>query len=129
MLFRKALDRSDAVLPDAPAFQIVFDATGNPNSMAGTLRYARFTGRIVYVGITKEPVLIDDPPFHRRELSLLASRNAVAADFPRILAMIQSGQIDTRPWISHRCEFGELPAKMDEWLLPDSCVIKAVVSS
>jgi alcohol dehydrogenase len=117
-----------ACLPDAPAFQIVFDATGNPNSMAGTLRFARFTGRIVYVGITKEPVLLDDPLFHRRELSLLASRNAVASDFPRILAMIQSGQINTRPWISHRCEFGELPEQMEAWLLPHSRVIKAVVA-
>lgn len=116
-----------AALPDAPAFQIVFDATGNPNSMAATLRFARFTGRIVYVGITKEPVLLDDPLFHRRELTLLASRNAVSADFPRILAMIQSAQINTRPWISHRCEFSELPAQMDGWLLPESRVIKAVV--
>jgi alcohol dehydrogenase len=117
-----------AGLADEAAFQIVFDATGHAGSMAGTLRYARFTGRIVYVGITKEPVMIDDPLFHRRELTLLASRNAVASDFPRILGMIQSGQIDTRPWISHRCEFGELPTQMEAWLMPDSRVIKAVVS-
>ncbi len=117
-----------STLPDAPAFQIIFDATGNPNSMAGALRFARFTGRIIYVGITKEPVLIDDPLFHRRELTLLASRNAVAADFPRILAMIQSGQINTRPWISHRCEFSELPEQMETWLQPESRVIKAVVT-
>lgn len=117
-----------AALPDESAFQIVFDATGNPNSMAGSLRFARFTGRIVYVGITKEPVTIDDPLFHRRELTLLASRNAQSSDFPRILAMIQSGQINTRPWISHRCEFGELPARMEAWLLPESRVIKAIVS-
>ncbi len=112
---------------DEPAFQIVFDATGHAGSMAGTLRYARFTGRIVYVGITKEPVTIDDPLFHRRELTLLASRNAVAADFPRILGMIQSGVINTRPWISHRCEFGELPGEMEGWLRPEARVIKAVV--
>jgi threonine dehydrogenase-like Zn-dependent dehydrogenase len=55
-------------------------------------------------------------------------RNAVASDFPRILAMIQSGQINTRPWISHRCEFGELPEQMEAWLLPQSRVIKAVVA-
>ena len=113
---------------DEPAFQIVFDATGHAGSMAGTLRYARFTGRIVYVGITKEPVMIDDPLFHRRELTLLASRNAVAADFPRILGMIQSGVIDTRPWISHRCEFGDLPEQMEGWLRPEARVIKAVVA-
>jgi 2-desacetyl-2-hydroxyethyl bacteriochlorophyllide A dehydrogenase len=117
-----------ASLPDEPATQIVFDATGNPNSMAGALRFARFTGRVVYVGITKEPVIIDDPLLHRRELSILASRNAVATDFPRILTMIQSGQIDTRPWISHRCTFSDLPSQMDHWLLPESRVIKAVVT-
>jgi 2-desacetyl-2-hydroxyethyl bacteriochlorophyllide A dehydrogenase len=115
-------------LPAEPAFQAVFDATGHAGSMAGALQYARFTGRIVYVGITKEPVALDDPLFHRRELTLLASRNAVASDFPRILGMIQSGQIDTRPWISHRCGFRELPASMEAWLQPDSRVIKAVVS-
>ena len=115
-------------LADEGAFQIVFDATGHAGSMAGTLRYARFTGRIVYVGITKEPVMIDDPLFHRRELTLFASRNAVTADFPRILGMIQSGQIDTRPWISHRCEFAELPGAMEGWLKPEARVIKAVVA-
>lgn len=115
-------------LADEGAFQVVFDATGHAGSMAGALRFARFTGRIVYVGITKEPVAIDDPLFHRRELTLLASRNAVAADFPRILGMIQEGVIDTRPWISHRCVFAELPGKMEEWLKPEARVIKAVVS-
>jgi 2-desacetyl-2-hydroxyethyl bacteriochlorophyllide A dehydrogenase len=117
-----------ASLPGEPAAQIVFDATGNPNSMANALRFARFTGRVVYVGITKEPVTIDDPLLHRRELSLLASRNAVASDFPRILGMIQSGLINTRPWISHRSSFQDLPSQMDSWLLPASRVIKAVVT-
>ncbi|MEQ1751037.1 MAG: zinc-binding alcohol dehydrogenase family protein [Prosthecobacter sp.] len=114
-------------LPDEPCAQIVFDATGHPGSMARTVRLARFTGRIVYVGITKEPVPLDDPLFHRRELTLLASRNAVATDFPRILSLIQSGQIDTWPWITHRCDFDELPVKMAEWVKPQNAVVKAVV--
>jgi 2-desacetyl-2-hydroxyethyl bacteriochlorophyllide A dehydrogenase len=114
-------------LPDEPCAQVVFDATGHPGSMARTLNFARFTGRIIYVGITKEPVLLDDPLFHRRELTLLASRNAVASDFPRILGLIQSGQIDTRPWITHRCDFDDLPLKMTEWVNPGSAVVKAVV--
>lgn len=115
-------------LPDEPCAQVVFDATGHPGSMAGTLRFARFTGRIVYVGITKEPVPLDDPLFHRRELTLLASRNAVASDFPRILSLIESGQIDTRPWITHRCALADLPESMPGWVKPGSGVVKAVVS-
>ena len=117
-----------ASLPDEFRAQVVFDATGHPASMSRALSYARFTGRIVYVGITKEPLQLDDPLFHRRELTLLASRNAPSADFPRILAMIQSGQIDTAPWISHRCAFEALPIQIDLWLKPESSVIKAVVA-
>jgi alcohol dehydrogenase len=114
-------------LPDQPFAQVIFDATGHCGSMARTLTLARFTGRIVYVGITKEPVLLNDPLFHRRELTLLASRNAVSSDFPRILGLIQSGQIDTLPWITHRSEFEELPMKMVQWVKPMSGVVKAVV--
>jgi alcohol dehydrogenase len=96
--------------------------------MARALKLARFTGRIIYVGITKEPVLLDDPLFHRRELTLLASRNAVASDFPRILSLIASGQIDTRPWITHRCSLDELPSQMPEYVKPCTGVVKAVIS-
>lgn len=108
--------------------QVVFDATGHAGSMSQTLNYAKFTGRIVFVGITKEPFALDDPLLHRRELTLLASRNALSADFPRIIGLIESGQIDTHPWISHRSDFDHLPGSFPEWVRPGSGVIKAIVS-
>jgi alcohol dehydrogenase len=116
-----------SVAPDEASAQIVFDATGHAGSMGNAFRFARFTGKVVYVGITKEPVLLDDPLFHRRELTLLASRNAVAADFARILSLIEEGKINTNAWISHRAEFDELPSAMAEWIEPTSGVVKAVV--
>lgn len=118
------------VLSEPPAeasAQCVFDATGHPGSMASSLRFARFTGRVLYVGITKEPVPLDDPLFHRRELTLLASRNAVASDFTRILDLIESGHINTDAWISHRAEFQDLPNAMAQWIQPGSGVVKAMV--
>ena len=119
------------VLREPPAeqcAQVVFDATGHHGSMASAFRYAKFTGRVVYVGITKEPVPLDDPLFHRRELTLLASRNAVASDFHRILDLIEAGKINTDAWISHRAAFDDLPAAMAEWVKPGSGVVKAVVA-
>lgn len=113
--------------PAAPVAQVVFDATGSAASMAGSLALARFTGRVIYVGITREPVPVDDALLHRRELTLLASRNARAADFPRILALIAEGRIDTRPWITHRCGIDELPQALPAWLQPGSGLVKAVV--
>lgn len=115
-------------LPDDPFAQVIFDATGHPGSMANALNLARFTGRIIYVGITKEPVQINDPLFHRRELTLYASRNAVSSDFRRILSLIYNGQIDTRPWITHRCIVDELPDRMIQWVQPGANVVKAVVT-
>lgn len=114
-------------LPEGFAAQVLFDATGHAGSMAQCFSYVRFSGRVVFVGITKESVGLDDPLFHRRELTLMASRNAVSSDFPRILSLIQTGQIDTRPWITHRCTFQELPQVMPDWIKPENAVLKGIV--
>lgn len=113
--------------PHEASAQIVFDATGYAGSMSASLRFAKFTGTIVFVGITKDPVPVDDPLFHRRELTLRASRNAIASDFTRILDLIATGRINTHAWISHRARFDELPEAMAAWVQPGSTVVKAVV--
>jgi alcohol dehydrogenase len=116
-------------LPDGFAAQVIFDATGHSGSMAHSFHSSRFTGRIIFVGITKEPVLLDDPLFHRRELTLLASRNAVSSDFPRILSLIEKGQINTHPWITHRCAFQDLPMTMPQWIKSETAVLKGIVQA
>lgn len=114
--------------PSQPAADVVFDATGNPRAMAAAFGLASFGGRVCYVGITKEPITLDDPLLHRRELTLLASRNALPSDFTRIIQLIECGTIDTRPWISHPLAFDDLPDRMDAFVQPDSGVIKAVAT-
>ncbi len=106
---------------------VIFDATGHPGSMSRCFEYAAFGARVVYVGITSEPVNLPDPLFHRRELTLLATRNAVASDFPRILGLIREGRIQTGPWITHRASFDVVPEVFDSWLEPGSGVVKAVI--
>jgi len=107
---------------------LVVDATGSNNSMSHALTYCAFAGRLVYVGITQEPISFPHAPvLHRRELTLLGSRNALPPDFTRIIKLIEGGQIDTRPWISHRTGFEELPTVFPSYLKPETGVIKAVV--
>jgi threonine dehydrogenase-like Zn-dependent dehydrogenase len=53
-------------------------------------------------------VAIDDPLFHRREVTLHASRNS-CHDFPRIIQLIEQGRLDTRPWITHRLSLAQVP--------------------
>jgi 2-desacetyl-2-hydroxyethyl bacteriochlorophyllide A dehydrogenase len=109
--------------------QVVIDATGSNKSMANALSFCAFTGRLVYVGITQQEVTFPHAPvMHRRELTLLASRNALPGDFGRIIGLIEDGKIDTRPWITHHAAFDEMIEAFPNWLNPESGVIKAMVA-
>lgn len=107
---------------------VVVDATGSNVSMARSLNYVGFAGRLVFVGITTQEISFPHPLMHRREMTLLASRNALSADFGRIIELIETGRIDTRPWISHRAGFDEMIDRFEGWLDPASAVIKAIVA-
>jgi alcohol dehydrogenase len=108
---------------------VVIDATGHNESMSRCFEFAAFAGRIVYVGIASKEISFLHAPFlHRRELTIMASRNALSPDFPRIIGHIERGEIDTRPWLTHRAEFADLPQIFATWLQPSTGVIKAVVS-
>ena len=65
---------------------------------------------------------------HRREMSVLASRNALSGDFSRIIRLIEDGKIDTRPWMTHRAKLDEVPSRFTEWMQPETGVLKAIVS-
>ena len=108
---------------------VVIDATGSNKSMSHALNYCAFAGRLVYVGITQaELSFLHSPVMHRRELTLMASRNALAPDFSRIISLIETGRINTQPWITHRAPFSSVIDAFPGWLKPESGVIKAVVS-
>jgi alcohol dehydrogenase len=106
---------------------VVFDATGNTQSMFQAFHYAAHTGRVVFVGIVTDDVRFPDPLLHRRELTVFASRNALPAEFRRIIGLIEEGRIDTRPWVTHRTPFAELIERFPSYTRPETGVIKAVV--
>lgn len=105
---------------------VVIDATGNPKSMAGTFDLPAPGGRIVFVGLFQGDVTFNDPNFHRRELTLLASRNALPGTFRDIIALIEAGRIDTTPWITHRFTLADTPRRFPE-IAADPAVIKTVI--
>jgi alcohol dehydrogenase len=117
-----------ADLTNGQMADVVIDATGSNKSMVRALEFAAFAGRVVYVGITQQNLEFPHAPvMHRRELTLMASRNAVASDFTRIIKLIEDGQIDTRPWITHHAPFDAVPEVFPTWLKPEIGVIKAVI--
>jgi alcohol dehydrogenase len=106
---------------------MVIDATGSAASMANSLNYVGFAGRLVFVGITTQEIKFGHPLMHRREMTLLASRNALSADFTRIIRLIEEGKIDTRPWITHHAGLEGMIKEFPTWLKPETGVVKAIV--
>ena len=115
-------DVTDGHLPD-----VVIDATGSSASMSSAFGLVAPGGQLVYVGITTDEVKFRHPIFHKVEGTLLCSRNALPADFTRIIGLIEEGTIDTKPWITHRAGFDELPGIFPSYTKPETGVIKAIV--
>ncbi len=117
-----------AALTGGQLADVVIDATGSYKSMAHALGYCAFKGRLVYVGITQGEISFPHTPvMHRRELDILASRNALSRDFTRIIGLIEAGTIDTRPWITHHATFDGMIEAFPAWTRPETGVIKAIV--
>ena len=108
-------------------FDVVFDCTGNIRAMEAGFEYVAHAGSYVLVSIVTDRVSFLDPEFHRRETTLLGSRNATLADVTRVMDAIRSGHIDTAALNTHRAPLAELPEKMFEWMKPETGVMKAIV--
>jgi len=138
---RDVIEVDHALAADAPDFedqlraacdgqlpQVVLDATGNRFSMQRAFTLAAHGGRIVFVGLLMGDIAFDDPNFHKRELTLMASRNATPDTFKKVIAAVESGAIDTKPWITHRLGLLEVPEKF-EAIIAEPNLIKAIIET
>jgi len=123
-LAKNLTELSGGHLPD-----VVIDATGHTGSMSnGYELIANGGGRLVYVGITTDEVKFRHAVFHRPEGTLLCSRNALPDDFTRIINLIETGQLNTAPWITHRTGFEEVIQVFPSYILPETGVLKAMIA-
>ena len=66
----------------------------------------------MFLGIVQGALSFSDPDFHRKELTLLASRNAPASTFLHVIAQLEAGRVATAPWITHRFALEEVPTQL-----------------
>ena len=109
-------------LPD-----IVLDATGNVNSMHNAFSYVGSGGILVFIGLFIGDISFYDPEFHRKELTLMSSRNATPGDFSYVIRMLEEGRINLNPWITHRTSFDQVLHTFPEWLDRKQGVVKAMI--
>ena len=105
----------------------VFDATGSTGSMMRAFDYVAPSGALVFVGHNQEDITFKDGLFHRYEMTVMASRNAMADDFIGVINVLKAGKIDVTAWITNRASPEEIVAEFPRWLDRESGVIKAVL--
>ncbi len=106
---------------------VIFDATGNGRSMMDGFLYLAHGGRYVLVGLVNADICFSDPEFHKRETTLLSSRNATIDDFRWVMEAMASGTVAVEPLVSHRCSLTETVDSFSRWTTPEARVIKAVI--
>jgi 2-desacetyl-2-hydroxyethyl bacteriochlorophyllide A dehydrogenase len=106
---------------------VVFDATGHAKSMMNAFNLIAHGGRLVLVSLVKENITFYDPDFHRRETTLMSSRNATREDMEHVVRSIETGKVDASSFITHRAPFDQMIKAFESWLKPETKVIKAVV--
>jgi 2-desacetyl-2-hydroxyethyl bacteriochlorophyllide A dehydrogenase len=116
-----------SALTGADMFDAVFDATGNAAAMSAGFDYVAHGGRYVFLSIVSDRISFSDPDFHRREMTLMASRNATLVDFERVVDAMRQGRVPTRALNTHRTRLDQLADVLPQWMLPQTGVIKGIV--
>ena len=106
---------------------VLFDATGNAKSMMKAFNWVAHGGRYVLVSLVQDNITFFDPDFHRRELTLLSSRNATRQDMEHIVCSLEAVKMDGTSFITHRASLDQVIGQFESWLRPETGVIKAVV--
>jgi 2-desacetyl-2-hydroxyethyl bacteriochlorophyllide A dehydrogenase len=108
-------------------FDVVLDATGSPKAMMKGFSYVGHGGTYVLLSIVRAEITFSDPEFHKRETSLLGSRNATRDDFETVLDAMRTGRVPVAGLASHRGGFDEAPGLVPQWSTSEAGVIKALV--
>jgi len=133
LLFVDALPAGGGVVEGARAFtsgdgfDIVFDATGSQLAMEQGFDLVAHGGRYVLVSVVKETITFADPDFHRKEMTLLGSRNATNEDFQRVIAAIRGGHVPVDRLISHRTSLANAAWEIPVWATQKAGLIKAII--
>lgn len=112
----------------AEGFDVVFDATGNAAAIEAGFPLVAHGGSTVLVSVVKESITFADSEFHKRESRIIGSRNALKADFDRVIAAIRAGEVPTGAIASAVVPLAELPGQFAALAEDRDHLIKVLVT-
>jgi 2-desacetyl-2-hydroxyethyl bacteriochlorophyllide A dehydrogenase len=105
----------------------IIDATGNLKAINSAFQHLAHGGRYVLVGLQKENISFSHPEFHKREATLMSSRNATRSDFEHVMNCMKNGLVNPSTYITHQLSFDKVKEKFASLLDPANGVIKAMI--
>ncbi|RZK38978.1 MAG: zinc-binding alcohol dehydrogenase family protein [Pedobacter sp.] len=107
---------------------VVIDATGSQKAINNAFQYMAHGARFVLIGLQKGELSFSHPEFHKREGTLMSSRNATIEDFEHVIKSMKAGLVNPTTYITHQIAFEDVASEFASWLDPKNGVIKAMVS-
>jgi 2-desacetyl-2-hydroxyethyl bacteriochlorophyllide A dehydrogenase len=106
---------------------VIIDATGSLKAINTGFEYMAHSARYVLIGLQKGNLSFSHPEFHKREGTLMSSRNATREDFEHVIASMKQGEVHPTTYITHRVVFENVKDEFEHWLNPENGVIKAII--
>ena len=106
---------------------VLMDATGNKASMSRSVDLIRHGGKIVFIGLYIGELQLDDPTFHKKETTLLASRNATREDFECVIALMADGVLHEGLMVNKEYDFYSFGDGYKEDVVENKKLVKGVI--
>ena len=84
-LHERLLELTEGRGPD-----VVIEAIGTPATFRAAVEEVSFSGRVVYIGYSKEPGCYENRVFVQKELDILGSRTAQPEDFHAVISLLEN---------------------------------------
>ena len=110
------------------SYHTVIDATGNRAAIESGFAKIAHGGQYILIGLQKEAISFIHPEFHKREATLMSSRNATREDFLYVMDLLRNKQINAQDFISHHVAWADVDEVFPKIHLPEMGVIKALIS-
>lgn len=106
---------------------LVMDATGNKASMTNAVNLIRHGGKLLFIGLYIGDLIIDDPTFHKKESTLLSSRNATREDFEKVISLFESGLLSESLMKNKEYDFYTFGNNYQQAVVDNKELIKGVI--
>ena len=112
---------------DGEGFDVVFDATGSRGSMEDAFGFTAHGGKLVLISVVNDDIIFSDPEFHKREMAVIGSRNALRSDFERVTVALEHGRVPLLRLLTHRTTLDRVATDLPRWTKEKHGLVKALI--